>query len=120
MLTSQDIMSHGYTGKKVGEILKYSKTWTEDQVIKFRQTGVRPTFAKKDLSIKLDSVLSWFVNNECVNTLKQSSITQKRQWLNDGAILINGIRVKPDDKFPWGKLNSLVFFNGSKHQITML
>lgn len=119
MLTAQIILSHGFKGNKVGEILKFSKTWNEEQIQHFIETGEKPVFEKKDHSIKEGSVLEWFINNDCVKNLMGSSNTQKRQWLENGSVLINETKAKADDQFP-DKLISLVFFKGSKSQITMV
>lgn len=118
-LTPQDILKHGFTGSSVGQILKNSKTWTNDQIDHFKNTGEKPVFEKKDLSVKDGSVLEWFLNNPCVNTLFGSSKTQKRTWLDEGAVTINGKKANCDDVFP-ETLTELVFFKGSKSQITMI
>lgn len=119
-LTPQIIMSHGFTGKRVGEILKNSKGWSEAQLARFIEVGELPVFPKKDLEVKEWSVLQWFIENECVRNLFSSSNSQKRRWLEEGAVEINGAKLGPNDPFPHGELRSLVFFYGSKFQITML
>lgn len=119
MLTAQIIIKHGFEGKKVGEILKNSKTWSAEQIQHFINTGKKPVFEKKDFSIKEGTVLEWFINNDCVKNLLGSSNTQKRQWLESGSVTINGTKLKSDDQFP-EKLTELVFFKGSKSQITMV
>lgn len=116
-LTPHQIIEHGFTGKKVGEIIKMSKGWTAEQIAHFIQTGEKPIFDKQDWAPKEGSVFEWFVENPCVNTLLQSSKSQKRRWLSDGAVLINGQKLWPDDPMP--EIRSLVFFSGSQTQITM-
>jgi len=118
-LTAQDILKHGFTGSSVGQILKNSKTWTDEHIEHFKNTGEKPVFEKKDLSVKEGSVFEWFLNNPCVNNLLGSSKTQKRTWLEEGAVTINGKKVGCDDLFP-DNLTELVFFKGSKSQITMV
>lgn len=39
MLTPQIILHHGFTGKKVGEILKNSKSWNQEQLEQFISDG---------------------------------------------------------------------------------
>jgi len=119
MLTAQDVLKHNFTGSAVGQILKNSKTWTTEQIDHFKATGEKPVFEKKDFSAKPGSVFEWFLTNPCVSTLLGSSKTQKRNWLTEGAVTINGRKVDCDTEFP-ETLISLVFFSGSKSQITML
>ena len=108
-------MSHGIKGKRVGEILKLSKSWSEDEISTFLNLGLTPK--REKVGISEGTVLHWFVNNPCVCGLLNSSISQKRRWLDEGAVVINGKKLKSEDKMP--ELESLVFFpNGNK--ITLL
>ena len=119
MLSAQDVMKHGFSGKKVGEILKNSKTWSPEQIEHFKNTGEKPVFLKDDLSIKEDSVLEWMIENSCVKGMFSSN-SERRRTLNDGHVEINGMKMKADDKFPFNNLKSLVFFKGTQKQCTMM
>jgi len=119
MLSAQDVMKHGFSGKKVGEILKNSKTWSPEQIEHFKNTGEKPVFLKDDLSIKEDSVLEWMIENSCVKGMFSSN-SERRRTLNDGHVEINGMKMKADDKFPLNNLKSLVFFKGTQKQCTMM
>lgn len=121
-LTAQQVLSKGFSGKKVGEIIKWSKEWDEDQIQGFLSTGKIPDI-KKDTAIKPWTCLWWFINNPCVKDLLGSSNSQKRRWLEEGAVVINGQKLGPDDPFPGYDddkiITQLIFFpNGST--ITMI
>lgn len=115
MLSAQDILAAGYTGKRVGELIKWSKSWTKEEITQFLTDGTLPDYEK--VVVQPNSTLDWFVNNHCVSTLLNSSIAQKRRWLNEGAVIMNGQKVMADEKMV--QLTSLVFFPNGR-TITML
>lgn len=50
---------------------------------------------------------------------KEVSNSELRRWLEKGSVRINGCKVRPNDAlfFP---IDELVFFEGSKSQVTMI
>jgi hypothetical protein len=124
MLTPQNILDKGFTGKKVGEILKESKTWNAAQVDTFLKHGIIP---KKEFErAEKGSILDWICNSEIFSTMcsiegshSVASNSERRRWVEKGSLKINGIKVGINDFVPM-KIDSLVFFEGSHHQITMV
>lgn len=119
MITAQELLQAGWIGKDIGRILKDSKSWSDEDTENFRKTNKTPIKKSSDLALRYGSVLWWFITNPCVCELGGSSNSQKRRWLNEGAVHINGSSVKPDDDFP-DTLISLVFFPKSNFKITMI
>ena len=119
MISPKNLLDMGFKGEIIGNIIKESKKWTDDEIQHFLSTKEKPVKEHESFSAKEGSVLHWFINNPCVNNLLTSSNSQKRRWLNESAVVINGIAVKPEDEFP-EELHSLVFFPKSKLKITML
>lgn len=120
MITPKNLLDMGFKGEIIGNIIKESKKWSDDEIQHFLLTKEKPVKIHETLAIKEDSVLHWLINNPCVNNLLQSSNSQKRRWLSEGAVVINGKAAKSEDVFPTGNLQSLVFFPKSQLKITMM
>lgn len=121
MLNAVQLLNIGFQGPQIGSLIKESKIdgWTSEEIETFLTTKVKPLREKDDFSIKEDSVLEWFINNPCVKDLLGSSNSQKRRWLQEGAVLLNGKRADCDDEMPTN-INELIFFPSSKLKITMI
>ncbi len=124
MITVQNILEKGFTGKKVGEIIKESKSWNPAQIDTFLKSGLIP---KKEFEkVEKGSILDWICTSEIFETMCSiegshsiASKSERRRWIENGSLKINGIKVGINDFVPM-KIDSLVFFEGSSHQITML
>lgn len=123
-MNAQTLIAMGFVGKRVGAILKQSKSWSEEQTQEFLKTGETPVFD----SVKMipGSVWDWACNNVCLQNMFSietgntfASNAEKRRWFDSGIVLVNGTRPKPDDKLS-DELKELVWFPGSSRQITML
>lgn len=121
-MNAQDIMKKGFTGKKVGEILKQSKEWNEEEINSFLSNGTIPT--RERVVMIPGSVWHWLCTNECFTGMFSrdntgiASNSEKRRWLESGNIRVNSEFPKPDDKLEpvW----DLVFFPGKRFQCTMV
>lgn len=122
MLTAQTIMDLGFQGKIVGQILKASKKWNEEQLVEFL---FDKTIPPETPVIMVDgSVWQWicgplFENMFSIGSFNIASKSEKRRWLEQKCVRINGAVANRDDLVP-EIIESLVFFSGSKKQITML
>lgn len=119
MLTAQKLIAMGFAGKRVGEILKQSKTWTKEQTEEFLNTGLTP---KVD-SVKMTpgTVWHWLCNHPAFTGFRSASNSEKLRWLNDGSVIINDELAEPDDLIlSCIPLRSLVFFPSSQNKVTML
>lgn len=121
MLTAQQLLDMGFTGKRVGEILKMSKNWGEDQLNHFLSGGEVP---QTHISMKTGTVWHWlstdiFESFPSRETNGIASNSEKRRWLDNGAVLINGQAAKPDDYMSsFRPIKSLVFFPNGR-RVTM-
>lgn len=125
MLSSKDLINAGIKpGPLFGQILKSCLTIEEALGIWEEQ---QPQKEHKTNKVINGSAWEFLINNPCLKGIPSlefsgtvASNSEKRRWLEQGAIIINGIKVKPDDIifFP---LTELVFFhNSTKHKVTMI
>ena len=54
------------------------------------------------------------------NEPRKASNAERRRWLDQGAVVINGERPKPHDELDDGPVFRLVFFPNGKRRCTML
>ena len=118
MVTAKQIVAMGFSGKRVGEILKILNKCSPEEVEEFLNTGEVP---KNPGSVKLTpgTVWWWLCHHPCVIGIKSASNSEKRRWLETSAVIINGTALKADDPMP-DTVESLVFFPNSQLRITML
>ncbi len=115
MLTVDELRKMGIEGKKIGPLIKLSKDWNPEEQDIFLKTGKLPE--KESLSCKKGSVWDYLCNNPALAGWHSKS--EKRRWLVDSAVVLNGLRPKPDDICP-DEITELVFFPNSNNKITML
>lgn len=115
MLTAEQILKKGFSGAKVGELIKLSKTWNDAQIANFLQTGEKPVFDK----IAREEGTMWDWLCEMSSFFPASSNNEKRKWLEDGQVIVNGLVKKIDDLIP-PKIESLVLFPKNKMRCTLL
>lgn len=110
MLTSSDLLSLGIKpGEIFGQILKRVKECdSKEEAISLAKSIWEQSCTNKPKhdSIRMipDSVWEWLCHNSCFKEMPSietgnsfASNSEKRRWLEQGAVLINGIRPKPDD-----------------------
>lgn len=116
MLDAQTLMKMGFQGKRIGELIKSSKTWNQEQLNFFLETGETPVFEK---TVVVDgSVLQWMIEKS--EFFPSSSNSEKRRLLEQSGVIINGLTKSSDDLVP-PIVHSLVLFPGSKvKKCTML
>ena len=118
MLSAPEIIAKGISGKRVGEIIKMSKKWTEDEKKSFLESGIIPEIKEKRFVIDDNSVIRWLT--EMSSFLPLSSNSEKIRLCDNGCIQINGKKVAADDTIP-SKIDSLVFFpENDKKRCTLL
>ena len=123
-MTAQDVMKWGFSGKSVGEILKQSKKWSNDEIQEFLQSGKKPECQK--IEMITGSVWEWLCKHPCLQNLfsrdtgdiKIASNGEKRRWLENKNVKLNGDFPSPDSLMP-SKVTELIFFPGSKFQCTI-
>lgn len=118
-ITPQFLIKMGFEGKRIGEIIKLSKTWSKEQIEEFLNTGkiARPESVK----IVEHSVWHWLCFNPLFKNFLSASNSEKRRWLEDKAVVINNENPEPDDLIIWFfPIKSLIFFPSAKNKITML
>lgn len=127
MLNPQDILKHGFKGKQVGEIITQSKSWTPQEIQNFVESGVKPVFQK--VTLIPNSFWEWLVKHEFFQGLfsrdtgdiKIASNSEKRRWLENGNVRVNGFFPKADEIMAEDlPIWDLVFFPGGKFQCTMV
>ncbi len=136
MLGPKELIELGIKpGETFGKILKQVASCASKEEAKELATQIwlkhcREKACVKQTSFKVieGSVLEFLIKNPCFrgiasidtpNTIASNS--EKRRWLENGAVIINGDVVHPDDLMSdWGFLRSLVFFPNGKRKLTML
>jgi hypothetical protein len=111
MLNAQEIIAKGISGKRVGEIIKMSKQWTDEEKKSFLESGVIPERKENKFIVDENSVLRWMIEME--SFLPQSSNSEKKRMLDNQCVLINGIKVSHDDTIP-PLIESFVLFPENK------
>lgn len=125
MLTAKELTAAGIKpGELFGRILKGCKTieealsvWGENQ----------PTKGQRAHNIIENSAWQFLISHSHFQGMSSlefpgstASSSEKKRWLENGAVIINGKRCKPDDivEFP---ISELVFFpNSEKRRCTMI
>ena len=116
MLDAQTLIKMGFQGKRIGELIKLSKNWNQEQLKSFLETGQTPIFEKT--TIVDGSVLQWMCEKS--DFFPASSNSEKRRMLEQSSVIINGLSKSPDDLVP-PIVHSLILFPGSKvKKCTML
>lgn len=103
MITSSDLIAAGIKpGPLFGRCLKECNTIEEALELVAANTKTKPIQQK--VFMKPGSVWHWLCNNPCLQGLfsremqgKIASNSEKRRWLEQGCIVINGKTPKPDD-----------------------
>lgn len=139
MLTSSELISLGIKqGELFGKILKTVKSCTikeeaeniaREMWSQFLTNKQQEQGSHKSIKMIPGSVWDWLCHNPVFIGMcsietgnNTASNSEKRRWLENGSVLINGLRPEPD----WMKeplfdfVFELVFFSGSKKQITMV
>lgn len=126
MITSKELIEAGIKpGELFGKLLKECQTieeaktrWKTEKPVKKEKREFKETSQQ--------SVLHWLISNDCLQSMcsrefpgKIASNSEKRRWLESGAVLLNGKVLKPDDIMVYPVV-ALIFFSSSNKRITML
>lgn len=98
MLSANQIIEKGFSGKRVGEIIKMSKKWTLEETNRFLSSGIIPQPKENKFFIDENSVLRWMIEME--EFIPPMSNSEKRRLCDNGCVLINGRKVAHDDTIP--------------------
>jgi hypothetical protein len=98
MLSAPEIIAKGFSGKRVGEIIKMSKNWTEDEKKSFLESGIVPERKENRFIVDENSVLRWMIEMETF--LPPSSNSEKKRMLDNQCVMINGRKCSHDDTIP--------------------
>jgi len=110
-LSAKQLLDLGYKGKEVGSILKSLKNASPQEVEHFLKTRELPKH--EQICMLPGTVWHWLCFNECFDNFRGASNSEKRRWLENKSVIINGRPIGPDEACPWDKpedLVSLVFF----------
>lgn len=124
MLTSAQLIELGVKpGPLFGQLLKCD-TLEQAREILAQQPVKTGTHTSKPP--RPGSVLSWLLHNPCLQNMasvdcpgKIASNSEKRRWLENRAVQINGEYLSADDDMPY-PIESLVFFPNGKRRCTMV
>ena len=116
------LTSKGFAGQRLGEIFKQIKGMSFEEVQTFVETGEKPE--KDSVLLREGTVWWWLCKNPVFENMASNS--EKRRWLETGAVELNGNRPEPDDSIVFHLgiepiIASLVFFPSSPNKrITMI
>lgn len=117
MLSITEIRAFGLSGKQVGKAISLIKNHnlSDDEA----REHLKNWGNNKDLSIQMkeDSVWHWLCHCDVFNGMGSNS--EKRRWLENKSVLLNGETPSPDNNKP-NVIWELVIFCKSEHKITMV
>ena len=129
MVTGKDLISWGLKpGPEFAQILEHCKTLDRAEAEAFARSCIKEKLKgeHKGPAVKSGSVLEWLLSFPfCPNSIEgkhlEASNSEKRRWLEQKAVLINGFQPGPDasmdNQFPiW----QLVFFPNANRKTTMV
>ena len=124
MLTSAQLIEIGVKpGPLFGQLLKCDTIEQAREIL--AQQPSKPTTVKRS-PVRQGSVLFWLLHNPWLQGMASvelpgvaASNSEKRRWLENKSVEINGGRPLPDDDMPF-EIASLVFFPEGKRKCTMV
>lgn len=113
-LTPQILRSLGFQGKRIGELLKASANWSEEELNKFLVDKEIPKIKREFHPF---SAFSWFLRMR--DFFPFTSNSEIERLLREKAIVVNGEAIVPEAIMP-NEIESLVFWPNSLRKTTFL